>query len=413
MKKLFGLVIMLFVIYLSIQVIFSFIGSGHSVDYKIDNDYKFDIHEEYTTNSKLDKDNYSINIKVNDLNFDFIVYKSFNRGSEIVKDVKYYEDSTYKCIFVKYRDDVVLNDVICNNGSYNIAYHNINNKTSGLIEFVDSLSSEGYDNKKWYNDTEKIETTTEGANLYINNMNDDHYLGLVYNNMLFRVNKIDKINPVMINGKNESVYIFAGERLLVINNTNIANYYVYSYTSSKKYKIESDIYIGNMLVLGSYGNSAFVFDQYKNVEYEIDVENKTILQVGDKETNIKYYENGMLKHEKLENLDLNNLNFDSKYQNDYNNPNYSKTIKIGDKSGYYYYFKQINNGYEVYRSSITNKDSLTYLFNTSSIESVKFYDDFIYYIEGNLIKYYSDYAGIRTLISLNTLTDIKYAVYVK
>ena len=91
------------------------------------------------------------------------------------------------------------------------------------------------------------------------------------------------------------------------------------------------------------------------------------------------------------NLYFNHYKIDSK-------DGYDRIDKVGNlKSGYYYYYKKVKNQYEVYRANIQEPNKLTYLFTTSKIDEIKYMRDYVYYKEGNFIKYYHDAFGIRTI----------------
>lgn len=416
MRKLFGLLVMLTVLYFSLQLLFAYIGNGHSIDYVInDSQYSFLVHEEYRANNKNDNDNYSLDITVDDITFNVLTYHNFKKSSKIISQIKYYKDNEYKCIFLKYRGNKILNDVLCNNGNYTTAYHNINNPSESLTSFVYSLELYGYDKKMWI-DKKDNTIISNGTILYLNNMINNHFIGLVNKQNLYKINNIDKVAVTYIND-NTSIEIqaFTDNKYVVKDSKDVTGktYNIYSFTSSKNYTIIGDNNIDNAIILGTHNNSVFLYDRDNEIEYEIDTETKNILEVGNSKTSIKYYVNGNLERLKIDEIDFNNLNFGNTYVSDYNNPDFFKTIKIGYKYGYYYYFKKVNNLYQIYRSEIDSKDSLIYLFSTTNINSVQYNDNFVYYIENGDLKYYSDIYGNRTLIHVDNLSDnTLYKVYI-
>lgn len=416
MRKLFGLLVILFTLYFSLQILFVYIGNGHSIDYVInDNEYSFLVHEDYRANNKNDDDNYSLDIGINDVTFNILTYHDFKKGSKIVGQIKYYQDDDYKCIFLKYRDKEIVNDVLCNNGIYTTAYHNIDNPSASLINFIDSLKSYGYDEKEWIDDKDKI-STSNGTTLYLNNMIKNHFVGLINDKNLYRINSIEDVAVARINFKNTiKLQAFTDDKYVVqdSDDTTRKKYNVYSITSSKNYIITANKNIDDAILLGTYKDSIFLYDRDNEIEYEMDTGTKNILEVGSSKTSIKYYINGNLEHLKIDEIDFNNLNFGNNHVSDYNNPNFFKTIKIGHKYGYYYYFKKVDNLYQIYCSEIDSKDNLTYLFSTTNKDSVEFNGNFVYYIENGDLKYYSDIYGNRTLIHIDNLSDnTLYKVYI-
>lgn len=405
MRRLFGLVVFLFVLYFSLQILLVYIGNGHTINYQLkDGNYSFSVHEEFRSNNKKDDNNYFINIKVNDTQFDILTYENFKRSSKIIKAIKYYEDEQYKCIYVKYRFDKVLHDVICNNGEYALAYHSIESPTDGLRNFIRDAISKGYSENSWLDDI-ILKEEKKSAILYTSNLINNHFIGLVANNALYRFNSIEKIgNANLPKSDVERLDIFTNEKYFILY-PNEKKGDVYSFTSSETYSIGYDKMINNPKILGSYKDSVYIYDQFSQVEYEADTKAKNVLQIGDSTTLIKYYTNGEWYNKKLSEIDINNLNFGNEYESDYTNPDFIKTIKVGHKYGYYYYFKDNDGRYDIYRSDITNKDNMTYLFTTTNINNVQFVNEYVYYIENKILKYYSDSKGNRTLLEIDGMTD--------
>lgn len=414
MKRLIQLVTFLFILYFAAQVLLVFIGNGHTINYQIiDGDNNFSVHEEYRSNNKIDSNNYFLNITINNTEFNILTYENFKRSSKIVDNIKYYEDDQYKCIYVLYRNNKVLTDVICDNGPYKIAYHSINNPSDGLRSFIRDLMAEnGYSENNWIDDVFTVEEANL-ATLYTGNVVNNHFVGLVVNNILYRFNNIEKIaNSNLPESQIPRVQAFTDKKFIYLDNA-LKTINVYSITSSENYIVGYTMDLNDSIVLGSYRNSMFVFDRNTQVEYEANVESKTFLEIGNSDTVIKYYANGKWQHEPLANIDINNLNFGSLYPNDYNDDEFDKTIKIGNKYGYYYYYKNAGREYQIYRSDIDHKDNKTYLFSTTNIDSIQFIDGYIYYIEGNYLKYYSDNKGNRTLVKINDMNNNSlYRVYI-
>ena len=408
MKKLFGLLVILFVMYLSLQVLFAYIGSGHSVDYEIsDNNNLFKIHEDFNSNNKKDDNNYSLNINIDNTKFDVLTYHDFKRSSKIIKDIKYYSDNSYKCIFLRYRDNVILHDVLCNNGKYTTYYSNMSDSNEELEKFITSLTEYNYNKNQFMDNTTNTNVSTTGT-IYLGNIIRNHFVGIINGKSLYRINNIDKIKVInLFSKKNITFGAFTNDKYVFLDGSDTTNktYKIYSFTSSKNYSVVASNPISNPILLGTYGGSAFIYDKENGIEYEINTESKNMLEVGNNDTSIKYYSNGNLEHKKIDEIDFNNLNFGNEYENDYANPNFDKTIKIGNKYGYYYYFKKVNDYYETYRSRIDDKDNITYLFKTTNIEKIEFNNNYIYYMDNNTLKYYSDLYGNRSIMSINNINS--------
>ncbi|HPF82550.1 MAG TPA: hypothetical protein PLV83_00040 [Bacilli bacterium] len=414
MKKIFGLSVLIFIIYFVIEIVFIYLGNGHTVEYQVkDNDKKFTVNEVFKSNAKKDANSYSISIKNDTVQFSLLTYQNFKRSSEIVKKIKYFEDNTYKCIFIKYRDNKVLNDVLCNDGTYNIPYHNITNPSEELKKFVESLKEYGYDETKWIDNT-SVNKEKYNAILYIDNLIKSHFVGLVNDSNLFRINNIDYVaNTLLFEGDTIKGVGFTKDKYITLDYTSAPiTYNVYSFTSSKNFKISAQQDLKNAKVLGYYDDSIFIYDEATGKEYEIDGEKLTLQEVGDNQKTIKYYSDGW-KYSNINDININNLNFGNEYVDDYNNPNFIKTIKRGHESGYYYYINNVNGRYNVYKSNINNLNNITYILSTTDINSIRFIGNYVYYLDGDYIRYYSDSCGNRTLFYKAGLhKDYRYNIFI-
>lgn len=422
MKKLFGMVVLLFFIYFLYHVTFVYFQGGHDINYELtDGDNKVEINEILRSSNKHDPDNYSISLKINDSEFNIQTFYNFGRSSNIIKNVKYYKDNDYQCIFIKYRNDKILNDIMCVNNNIMISYHNISNISEGLKAFADSMETYGYDENNWKDDTSKGKTT-EDSILYSNNLIENHFIGISAPSGMYRVNTIDQIRYVKLytntlNGNEPLLKGFVNDKYIVTNydDNKLYRYYVVNMTNSGSALFGASEISANTYTLGSYGTSLYIYDPNTKKEYELDYAAQNLIEVGNEETNILYYNNGRWQRTPI-NSDLVNLKFGNNYSNDYSNNEYEKIIKVGNEYGYYYLFKKVNGKYIAYRSDITKKESLMYLFTTSSFNNLVFNDDFIYYVSDGSLKYYSDETGNRTVLNNSTIlskANVAIGLYIK
>ena len=87
-----------------------------------------------------------------------------------------------------------------------------------------------------------------------------------------------------------------------------------------------------------------------------------------------------------------------------------------EETGYIYYYRKVSNGYNVYRAPSRNAEQKIYLFNIKSLKNIKYVHDFVYFLEGDEVKYYSDNFGVRTLFKNTEFKfnkSLKYSVYIK
>ena len=117
---------------------------------------------------------------------------------------------------------------------------------------------------------------------------------------------------------------------------------------------------------------------------------------------------------KWEDMSLNDAINGKKFNNYYSNDikGFDKVDKVGN---YYYLYKKNGSYYDVYYCNKNNKNIRTYLFKTSNIDSVIYFDDVIYYQKDNMIYYYSNY-GSRRVLSYSEFefnSDLSFGVYKK
>ena len=422
MKKLFGMVVLLFFIYFLYHVTFVYFQGGHNINYELtDGDNKVEINEILRSSNKYDSDNYSISLTIDDTEFNIQTFYNFGRSSNIIKNVKYYKDDNYQCIFVKYRNNEVLNDILCINNNIMISYHNITNISDGLKDFASSMKTYGYDDSNWKDDTSSGKTT-EDSTLYSNNLIKNHYIGISTSSGFYRVNTIDQMKYVKLytnklNGNEPLLKGFVNDKYIVTNydDNELYRYYVANMTNSGSSLFASIKISTNTYTLGSYGTSLYIYDPDTKKEYELDYAAENLIEVGNEATNILYYSNGKWQRTPITS-DLINLKFGNNYSNDYTNDEYEKIVKVGNEYGYYYLFKKVDGKYVAYHSDITKKDSLVYLFTTSSLNNLIFNDDYIYYVSDGSLKYYSDETGNRTVLSNDGIlnkANVAIGLYIK
>ena len=146
--------------------------------------------------------------------------------------------------------------------------------------------------------------------------------------------------------------------------------------------------------MGVIGDKVYLLDCDNKKQYEIDISERTIIEVGNESIGIKYYNNG--EWEKMNYVTAVN-NKPMFNINTIKEEGYEKVDLIGGKkTGYKYYYKKNGSKYDVYRSMQKN-DKLTYLFSTTSIDNVVYYNDYVYFQDGEYIKCYQDNIGVKKI----------------
>ncbi|MGE5455969.1 MAG: hypothetical protein ACM3O4_02580 [Ignavibacteriales bacterium] len=405
MKKLFLLLVFLFLVYFAIQFAFNYFGNGHEISYDLkDGDTTILVNEKYVTNYKDEISNYYFNVTVNDKIFSFQTFHDFNRNGYVLKEVKYYNDDEYDCILPIFKGNTILFDVMCLKDDLITYYHNIHGN-EGLNKFVNDIPLESYKVSAW-NDSKESSISEGTINLYKDNMIKDHFIGVTYYRGIYTINKnntkgIFDLGMFVNDAYQRKVEGYVNNYYVTANYDNVDTISKFYYTDIKANKLNSiQTYYEisfNSYIQGTVDDSLYLFDIDHGIQYEINTAKGSILEVGNKDTKIRHLDKGkwvkvtvddILKYKPLFTYD------------DYSNTNYARADKEGNKlSGYYYFYKKVDDHYEVYRANIQNEKVLTYLFDTKNIDRIVYVKDYIYFIDGNDLKYFSDQTGVKTLLT--------------
>jgi len=416
MKQLIKLVLLFFILYYAIQILFLFFGPGHELQYSLkDNDNTFVISEKYQKYTPYQLSNYYITITLNNTVFNYQLLKTNNLGTRIIKEIKYYYDNDYSCIFPIFNSTDIKYDITCLNKGKIFYYHDIQNKNSDLDNFAKSI--EDYNVNDFINDESKY-NNSNNMFLYVNNTMKDYNLSLMTEHNIFnstsnysffaKMNIFDNENNII---NSNSIYTYVANYLVVTSfneSNNINSFILIDLDSNNRSVIINPGISNDMYIQGVVDNSIYLIDRKSKKQYEINVKDKNILVIGTEESGTKYYNNGNWETKSMQEILNNNLKFPSLVTDvtkDFNG--YDKVIKYGVTDiGYYYYFK--NN--EVYASPIKNPSQLTYLF-TSNMDKIKYDGDYIYFFDNNILKYYHPQKGLRTLVNIDGENIIDYNIY--
>ena len=413
MRRLFFMLIVLFLLYLGIQFAFYWFSGGQDNVYEIiEEGTVFEINEK--SNFNLEVNNYMYNVIINETNFSFQVFQNYNKSSKVLEQIRYYKDDNYECILPIFKDNLILIDMICkNNNEYNY-YYNIKGDNDNLDKFVDEIVE--YDVNQF---TDNAETEVrEGLDIYIENLIKNHYIGLnnykgiyiVSNNFNSSVYNISLFEKDVYN---QELGQFVDKYYVVPDyneNHEFHEINVVDLVSLDSFKITSDNAISfDSYIQGVVDNKVYLYDKDNIIQYEIDPNNKSLVQLSSKE--IKYYDG------QWSTMTIAEANSEKKFVTnvvDYIDEQYERIDKVGNEAGYYYLYKKNAKKYDVYRINIQDKSGLIYLFTTQSIENISYIDDYVYFINDNKVKVYNDRIGIKNLIEYEELEfneNINFHVY--
>ena len=396
MKYLIKNLIIFLLIFVGLKQVMFIFDKGHTVYYNIRN---FNIKEIYTSKDN----NYYFNIKSDKYNTNFQIKENYKKSEKIIKKIYYKDIEDYKCILPIFKDNKQLIDIMCTKD--NTVFYSNTLKNEKIQKEFEQL---GYNNN--YLDKAKPIFISNTQSIYKENIKENTYIALeTYKGLKLFNGKESEIKLFENDVYKKPISIFTNKYYLVadynseysFNKMHLVNIINGEKTTIRSYDdISFDTYI-----MGEVDGKIYMFDKETNREYEIDLEEKMINQIGNK-NNIKFY-NG-----KWSTITLNEAKSEKKFTTHKIIKGYEKVDKIDN---YYYYYRKENNKYQVYRADKNNKKLKTYLFDTTDLQNVIYINDNIYYKNGNTFNVYS-INGSRKLIADKEIefnNDISFGIYEK
>ena len=396
MKYLIKNLIIFLLIFIGLKQVLFIFDKGHIVNYSIGN---FNIKETYSSNDN----NYYFKIKSDDISINFQVKEDYKKIEKIIKKLHYKKIDDYKCLFPIFKEDRQLTDIMCIKEGI-IYYANTLNNDNIQKEF----EKNGYKNN--YKDKAKKISISNTQSIYKDNIEKNTYIALeTYKGLKLFNGKETEIKLFENDVYKKPISIFTDKYYLVAD-------YNSEYTFNKMHLV--NIINGEKITIRSYDDISFdsyimgevegkiyLFDIENNKQYEIDIEEKMINNIGNK-NDIKYYNGKWTK------LSLNEAKSGKRFSTNKEIEGYEKVDKINN---YYYFYKKENKKYKAYRADLKNEKLKTYLFDTTDINSVTYIKDNIYYKNQDTYNMYSK-EGSRKLITDREIefnSDISFGIYEK
>ena len=177
-----------------------------------------------------------------------------------------------------------------------------------------------------------------------------------------------------------------------------------------KYMISKDSYIQ-----GIVGNSVYLYDRSNQKQYEINVEDKTVYEVGNANLKIQYYDGSKWSQKEMYDIASTDIYFEEYPDVTKKNSNYDKVIRVGGEiTGYYYYFRKVGDSYEVYRAPVQNDRIKTYVFTTTSLSQIYYIDENVYFMNHNDVQKFDEILGIQPVLTNSEFefnSTILYKIY--
>ncbi|MBO5095493.1 MAG: hypothetical protein J6B98_01295 [Bacilli bacterium] len=409
MKKLFTMLIIIFILYLGIQVAFNFFSKGHNNEYEIKvQNTVFTVKEE----ASFKDNNYYFEINGGTNTFKFQIYNNFNRLQKVIESLEYFKDERYECILPIFKDNTIITDIMCMNNGVIYYYRNIKSNDKQLDDFVSTINN--YDINKYIDNTTAY--NIEKIDVYKNNLIKDHYIGITNYKGIYNISS--NFNSIVYN-----ISLFKEDIYNQKLGTFIDRYYVVA-DYDKEYefnefrvvdlvsldtdKIKSDESITHDgYIQGVVDNKIYLFDKDREYQFEINIDNETVIK--NSKNNIRYYNSG-----NFTTMSLKDAKEELKFVYDeinYQNNEYSRIDRVGNETGYYYLYKNNGHGYDAYRINIQDNEGITYLFSTNTIDNIFYINNYIYFINNSTVQVYHDDFGVKNIVKYNELAFNKNIIF--
>lgn len=399
LKNILILVFIIIIVFCFIK----YLRRGHIAKYKIKNDgYTFEIVETRTRNEKKETDNYYLEISVNNSLFTYELFDDFDSKHRIVKNIYYYRDKNYTCVYpVLYGNYNV--DIKCLNGSIYYYYHDLVGQDAKLDEFASSLRKYKLSS---YQDNETKTKTEAKMKIYTNNLVDDHNVALTTLNGIYSINDHKEVEVFKNDIYNRPISIIANNYYLVADYSQkhqFREFTLINLDGLKEYTITASDYISlNSYIQGVVDGDVYLYDPDNEEQYKINLSKHKIEKLVNKNKKVRFYQDNEWTY--ISQVKANSIVYFPKNSKMDEFSDYNLVYKYGNKqSGYYYLYEKEDDHYKVYRSPVQNIHAIEYIFDVKDIDSIIYLDDYVYFVDDNSIYYYNQTTGIRKIIEYDEL----------
>lgn len=416
MRKMFNLLFALFIIYYGARIALGFLSKGHISEYSVNN---YNVKEIFTSNNKLEDNNYYLEISDNGNVFTTKLYVNNVTKSNIVTGIEKLEGDKYTCLNISYTNNLKT-DIICKDSSLLYNYSSI----EGLDFKLDNLITGISYNITNYQGTANKTTYPFASAYYDNYANKNNVVLLTYNGYYYlsskatsgiRKNKLyDKdIYKQNVNYIYKNYYITADYS----NDNDFHKFNIINGKTGSLTKIEGTYDISyDSYFLGGVDNNVYILDCYNKKEYKVNISTKEITLYGTLRTNAKIYNNGKFEEINMQDVIDKKITFDMKEPiYSFNNINYDLVYTNGeDEIGYTVLYKKNGNNYMAYIVDNQNKKYVSYAFTTSSLDNIIYSDGNVYYVINDKVKVYTRSGGNKTIFESKELienSNLHYGIY--
>lgn len=401
MKRYIRTILVLFLMFVTVNFIFKFFYGGRTVDYTLkqqNNNYY--VHEEHIKNKKGVSNHYYVEIKYDNVTFGFRFSDSFEHKSYIVDKVYSFKDDQYICILPILNDGSIQTEILCEKEKTIYPYSVLKNESLKLDSFAKDMEQYGYSI-----DMSKESVAYYGLNILTDNLVLSHMIVVPSYKGVYLV---DTSSKKLVS----SIELFKKDVYKQTIQTVVSNYYVvadydssYSFNEFKVINLDnkkiSKIISNTAISMDSYiqgvvDNSIYLIDRSNRKQYKIDVFQKSVSLVGNSKKGVVYYDGTKFENKSIYDALNNELVFEKV------NTKLEKYDFMHTNDGINYSYLKKKDRYDVYISYDENPTLYTYGFNLSSVDRLEYIENYLYYVDGNSLYCYTQ-KGILKILDYSEL----------
>lgn len=398
MKKLIPILISLVLLSLAIQFLVVFFTEHHEVKYSIKtNDNAYMIEEEYFLK---ETDEYKFKVIDKKNTYVFSYTGNLNKQENVIKDIKYYEDSDVECILPVYKNDEIgyiscFYDGIQASRSY-LEQKNI----KGIDKFLGEIGKK-HTLFKSSNKSEKID------NFYVfrENILDNVIFTMWSYKGFYLINDKDIEKKFFLT---KDQYENSFSRLIgkyyvsadvdSISSFEFTKFYIYDITDGSRVAVDLDVPVAQDFVInGIYGDKLYFTDYRTNQQFVLDPDKAKVSLTGDLSSGFKYFDGDELVTIKDLKQFASNKHFEINYHNDELSKKYD-ILEIKESGDMLFFRTRDGKFYKVYKNLLDNPVLLFEFLNISEWGVSK---DSLYIVVNDYLYYYNDKAGLLPIINNN------------
>lgn len=418
MRKMLNIIAVLAILFLVAQFIYDSLIKEHKITYQLEvNGTEYFIEETFNNKHRsesylpYDYNNYyfEISYRKKPLISFKIFDESYSKG--LLHTFELYQDDDLVCVYPIFNNHKNQLNVICNKDGVQYDYLVLKGENDKLDKFVQALKTKGFQHYTW-NDEPNKELVFEKARVFNDNLIKNQYI-IVWHYKGFYLVSLNKQKKVMLlqQDRYDNNLGFLVNQYYVIPSYSATNAFSQlvrtNVTTLASHVIDLHYDISfNSFVQGMVDDKLYIIDKDNKRQYEINIDNKQIMLVGDAQNQARYYYNYQWDIKDIDHIIDHNLVFkEEQIIPDVLNTYGAFKIEgvMGETDGYYYLYVEEEGQVLVYRIDKQNIDVMTLLFKMPQVTNVKYIKDSIYFLNDNTLYMYQDSLGLRPLIKYDEL----------